>query len=43
VVKHDGESTVMVKVGKHAAGRVLDGVTWDDFPKQQRQALLSAA
>lgn len=26
------DKTVMVKVGKHAAGRLLDGRTWDEFP-----------
>jgi protein gp37 len=24
--------TSMVKVGKHAAGRLLDGRTWDEYP-----------
>lgn len=30
----DGESEMIVyRVGKHAAGRLLDGRTWDEFPK----------
>jgi protein gp37 len=26
--------TVMRRVGKHDAGRVLDGRTWDEYPKE---------
>lgn len=40
----DGKLTVgathgeqrMAKVGKHAAGRLLDGRTWDEFPQPQK-------
>ena len=28
-----GTNPVMVKVGKHKAGRTLDGRTWDEYPK----------
>jgi protein gp37 len=27
-----GDTTMVVKVGKRAAGRLLDGRTWDEFP-----------
>jgi protein gp37 len=30
------ENTTMVRVGKHAAGRLLDGRTWDEFPEVAR-------
>ncbi|EHR48918.1 bacteriophage protein gp37 [Saccharomonospora marina XMU15] len=29
------DGTVMRRVGKHRAGRVLDGRTWDEFPRQE--------
>ena len=29
----DGGGAVMRRVGKHRAGRILDGRTWDEFPK----------
>ena len=29
----EGNPTVMQKVGKRAAGRILDGRTWDELPK----------
>jgi len=29
----DGGDAVMRRVGKHRAGRILDGRTWDEFPK----------
>lgn len=29
----DGKTTVMVRLGKKAAGRILDGRTWDEMPK----------
>lgn len=32
--EHDGTS---VRVGKHAAGRELDGRTWDEFPRMLEQ------
>lgn len=28
-------SELMVRVGKHAAGRLLDGRTWDEYPAVQ--------
>jgi protein gp37 len=33
--------TVAVRVGKHAAGRELDGRTWDDYPAVERPAGVS--
>lgn len=33
--RHDLEPTWMARVGKKAAGRILDGVTHDEFPKQE--------
>lgn len=32
----------MRRVGKHAAGRVLDGRTWDEFPPAPNTALIAA-
>jgi protein gp37 len=32
VMNSDGSRIVLVRVGKHAAGRDLDGQTWDQFP-----------
>ena len=33
---HPGWHTVMRRVGKKAAGRELDGRTWDEFPEATR-------
>lgn len=31
-----GEGVISQRVGKHAAGRLLDGLTWDEFPQPQQ-------
>jgi protein gp37 len=41
-VQKDGKPIYVVSVGKKAAGRTLDGVTWDQFP-DHRAAAASAA
>jgi protein gp37 len=33
-IDEHGQRVEMRRVGKHAAGRVLDGLTWDEFPHQ---------
>lgn len=33
VFEEPGDVTAMHKVGKHAAGRLLDGVEWNEFPQ----------
>jgi protein gp37 len=35
---HDGFLPVMARVGKTNAGRLLDGRTWDEYPKEMRRA-----
>ena len=32
IARHDPQRA-MIRVGKKAAGRVLDGRTWDQFPE----------
>lgn len=36
VIDSKGAPVVLVRLGKHAAGRDLDGRTWDEFPVRQR-------
>jgi hypothetical protein len=33
VLHGNGEQSVVYRVGKHAAGRLLDGREWNEFPK----------
>ncbi|WP_454835825.1 DUF5131 family protein [Rhodococcus qingshengii] len=35
--RYGGELASMTRVGKKAAGRELDGRTWDEFPKEGRR------
>lgn len=42
VMKHDGDSAVMVKLGKHASGRALDGAEWDGLPESLRVERVAA-
>lgn len=37
---YEGEGYRAVRVGKHAAGRLLDGREWNEFPESRREALL---
>jgi len=32
IVEHNGNSALMERVGKKAAGRIIDGRTWDEMP-----------
>jgi protein gp37 len=38
VIKSDGKRVALVRVGKHVAGRQLDGDTWDQFPTPRIRA-----
>lgn len=32
-IEHHSDGTTLIRVGKRAAGRLLDGRTWDEFPE----------
>ncbi len=41
VADSDGHPITLVRMGKHAAGRDLDGQLWNEFPAGQRRSLVA--